>query len=1103
MRAFAQAPSAESPTPGNANTFSLGALAAMLVCAAAFLGIGAPAASAAPEAQPGWGYQRSFGELGGGQFQPARTPVAVDSNGNILTAILDQGTFSIYTSDGTFLSNQSGNGLVRNIAVDPSDDALYMDEFSGFGADSVTRWISDGTPSPTYTQDPTFSAVPQGEGLAVDPTTQDLLIADPGAEAVRRYDTTGTLLDTIATPGNNPAWIVAAPDGSFYVAPAEGPVITHFSGSGTELGAISVGALHGLAFDTTHEVLVVSVNDNLENYSPAGQPISVTPGKSGTVGLAYDGGTGLLFERVIPQINVYGSVPVPGVGAPTVSGVQSTSADVSAEVDPGAGPPEGSAAFFEYSDDGGDSWDPTPAEAVERTGTEGPDTIKANLTGLKLNTEYLVRVKAFNVFASNTSVATSFSTPQVAPLVETGVASDLSETSAVLHGTVNPAGLQTGYHFEYGTTTAYGSRIPVSAEAPAGNNRVPVNVSRPITGLQSGVTYHYRLVAENAIGETAGADRTFTTATPGEVFPRRAYEQVTPVDKEGAQVLSDFHVQAAKDGSAIAVTTVAAPRSAPSSLILQNHLSRRGPDGWLDWTPTDAPQDSMPGLNEASTAAVSEDFEHALVISNRVLDAGGIAGGGNLYVKDLLTGDYTFVAGAPGAAAWLALTGIQANEQIFIAAAPDFSWILFGGKPQFLPEASAAAIYRWTRATGDLEIESLLPGNIVPPFEAQLPNPYKRELPSASTDGSVLGFGLASGVYRREGGETKPVSASQIPNDPAGTEAQPGVFDGMTPDGRYIFFRSEARLTGDTPDSGGPGSGTFLLYRYDAVTDDLEFLTLAGTEIGVYGFGEDGQTIYTDDLTKTVVWHAGQLRTVTADRPVDAPSGIRASVSANGRYFVWIDVAGEAHSYDAVAEEETCVSCLPGNSSDLVHILPGGRGIGNHEPRAVTENGMMFFDTTDRLLAADHNGARDVYAYKNGRLDLISPGTEDYDAFFVDASEDGSDVFFQTDQGLVGQDTDGESDVYDARVGGGFASQNPPPPPGTCAGAECAQAGGQPTASPPMSTAAPANSTTAQKKKHKKHKHKNKKHKHKKKGHKGKRQGARSSAANHSRNLGK
>lgn len=1092
MRAFAQAQSAGSTSRENGNTFSFGAFAAMLVCAAAFLGIGAPAASAAPEAQLGWSYQRSFGESGT-NYESPRNPVVVDGAGNVITSMAPEGGYRIYAADGSLLSAPGGNGLVRNLALDPNDDTLYMDEIAVFGGTTVTRWVSDGNPSPTYTKDPTFE-VPQGEGIAVDPTTQDLLVADPGAEAIRRYDTAGTLVATISTPSVAPAWIATAADGSFYAAPAEGPVITHFSGAGTELGTISgVGGLHGLAFDMTDEVVVASVDDSLKTYSPTGQFLSGTPGKTETFGLAFDGGSGLLFERTLSQINLYRPATVPGVEAPVVTVVGFDGAELSAEVAPGAGPPEGSVAHFEYSADGGGSWKSTPDQALA-----GKEEIEADLEGLTLNTEYLVRVRASNSLASNTSGAVSFATPEVAPVVETGVASDLSETSAVLHGTVNPAGFQTGYRFEYGTTTAYGNRVPLSAEAPAGNNRVPVSVSKLITGLQLGVTYHYRLVAENAIGETAGDDRTFTTLTADELFPQRAYEQVTPVDKEGAQVLSDFHTQTAEDGSGIAVTTVQAPSGAPSSMILQNQLSRRGTDGWLDWTSTDAPQDSMPGLNEASTTAISADFEHALVISNRVLDAGGIAGGGNLYVKDLLTGDYTFVAGAPGAGAWNAMTGLQSNEKVFIAGAPDFSWIYFFGRPSFLPGAPEFAIYRWTRAAGDLQLESRLPGEIVPFFSAQEADGYKRELPAVSSDGSVLGYGLNSGVYRREGGETKPVSASQIPDDPAGTEAQPAVFDGMTPDGRYIFFRSGSRLTEDASEA----SLTFL-YRYDALTEKLEFLMPSGgSTVAVYGFSQDGQTVYNDDETQTLVWHAGQVRTVTTDRPAQVTAGSATAVSPNGRYFSWLDEVGAAHLYDLDADEASCVSCPPGGGSgEGARFLAIGRSIGNREVQAVIDDGTMFFDTPKRLLDADHNGARDVYAYRDGRLDLISPGNDGFDAFFVDASLDGSDVFFQTDQGLVGQDTDGESDVYDARVGGGFASQNPPPPPGSCAGAECVQAGGKPAASPPMATTGAANPATP----HKKHKHKNRKHKgkkHKKKGQKGKRHSARSSAANDSKNLG-
>ncbi|HSS43166.1 MAG TPA: hypothetical protein VLK37_11535 [Solirubrobacterales bacterium] len=1074
--------SAGSSKEGNGNTFSLGVLAAMLVCAAAFLGIGAPAAGAAPEAQPGWSLQSTFGEAQGSAFEGSQNPLAIDGNGNIFATYQESGRVNGYAPDESSLGPYGFTNEVQNLAADFGEGVLYVDNLFG---GPITRWVSDGAPTPTYTAAPGFS-VPGGAGLTVDTSTHDLLVADPGAEAVRRYDTTGSLVDSIATPSISPAWIAAAPDGSFYVAPDGGSDITHLSATGTVLGTTAgVGALQGLAFDPVQELLVASVGGLLKTYDASGQFLSEVNGNSAA--WLGSGDNGLLYGLANGAINKYVPATVPGVESPLVTNVQPNSVHVSADVDPGAGPPEGSQAHFEYSADGGLSWTSTPDEGVERTGTDEPDTIEANLTGLTLNSDYLVRVKASNAVIPNVlSPATSFSTPEIAPVVETGSVGDRSETGAMLYGTVTPAGLQTTYHFEYGTTTAYGSRAPLEAEAPAGNRRVPRTVQRPISGLQPGTTYHYRLVAENAIGETLGDDRTFTTLKPDELFPQRAYEQVTPVDKEGAVVQSDFHVQTAADGSAIAVTSAAAADDSESALILQNYLSRRSPDGWLDWKQVDPPQDAEPNLNESATAAISDDFEHALVISNRALAPGGVSGAGNLYVKDLSTGAYTSVASAPDPNAWDLLVGIQANERIFLAAAPDFSWILFWGIPSFSPEASTTAIYRWTRASDELKVESRLPDGTVTTSPVQTADGYQREMPLASSDGSAVAFS-ASGVFRRENGQTTAISVSRVTGDP-NDEPQPATIHGMTPDGRYVFFSSERQLTDDAPPANPAADG---LYRYDATTDELLYLgpKIAGTVLGVYGFSGDGQRVYFDNGARTVVWDEGTIRQVTTDRPV-AGNFLTTSVSASRRYFAWEDPDHNVHVYDAVLGESNCASCpADGSTGGDARMMAVGRGIGNRAVRAMMDNGTVFFDTPIRLLAADHNGTRDVYAYKEGRLDLISSGDEDFDATFVDASEDGSSVFFQTNQGLVGQDTDGNADVYVARLGGGFASQNPPPPPGSCQGAECAEAGGQPAGGPPVNTAAVASPATAPKK-HKKHKHKHKKskkHKHKGQGQKSKR----------------
>jgi hypothetical protein len=72
----------------------------------------------------------------------------------------------------------------------------------------------------------------------------------------------------------------------------------------------------------------------------------------------------------------------------------------------------------------------------------------------------------------------------------------------------------------------------------------------------------------------------------------------------------------------------------------------------------------------------------------------------------------------------------------------------------------------------------------------------------------------------------------------------------------------------------------------------------------------------------------------------------------------------------------------------------------------------------------------------DGRLKLISTGTSPQNSQFVDASLDGSDVFILTRERLVGVDRDGDLDLYDARVNGGLADQNPNEPV-PCQGDDC------------------------------------------------------------------
>jgi|GEM_PF-4108323 len=81
--------------------------------------------------------------------------------------------------------------------------------------------------------------------------------------------------------------------------------------------------------------------------------------------------------------------------------------------------------------------------------------------------------------------------------------------SATLNGKILPNGFPvTEAYFEYGVTTAYGTKVPITQNFGSGNNFVDVN-PMTISGLASNTPYHYRLAAKNVNGAAFGDDQTF------------------------------------------------------------------------------------------------------------------------------------------------------------------------------------------------------------------------------------------------------------------------------------------------------------------------------------------------------------------------------------------------------------------------------------------------------------------------------------------------------------------------------------------------------------------------------------------------------------------
>lgn len=319
-----------------------------------------------------------------------------------------------------------------------------------------------------------------------------------------------------------------------------------------------------------------------------------------------------------------------------------------------------------------------------------------------------------------------------------------------------------------------------------------------------------------------------------------------------------------------------------------------------------------------------------------------------------------------------------------------------------------------------------------------------------------------------------------------------GVFQYASADGRRVFFTDESQLT--FPSSAAAGKPA--LYEYNVETRTLADRTLgaAGADVrGFSGASKDGSHLYfvakgaltgaqenaqgevaQSGKPNLYLLEEGALTFIarldpTSDRSTwgfelaseggEAPTGgellLSTRTSPSGRYFAFNSVRGltggpsgtnQIFLYDAASGSLVCASCLPGGGAPAgpseipLPIKTTEAEAPVYLPRGLTDNGQLFFTTTQALLPADTDGVADVYEFREGQLHLISDGTGAGPSFFFDAGEGGSDVFFATSDALVRSDTDNALNLYDARVGGGFAEPPPPAPPCN-AGESCRNAG--------------------------------------------------------------
>jgi plastocyanin len=138
--------------------------------------------------------------------------------------------------------------------------------------------------------------------------------------------------------------------------------------------------------------------------------------------------------------------------------------------------------------------------------------IAANISGLSPNTLYHFRIVATNSAGTRFGGDRTFTTLSVTgpPVATTNPATFIASFSAMLNALLDPHGLTTSVHFDYGTTPSYG--LTTAPQNRAGNTFQAVGAN--VTGLTANTLYHFRVVASNGAGTTMGSDRTFTTLTP-------------------------------------------------------------------------------------------------------------------------------------------------------------------------------------------------------------------------------------------------------------------------------------------------------------------------------------------------------------------------------------------------------------------------------------------------------------------------------------------------------------------------------------------------------------------------------------------------------------
>jgi hypothetical protein len=284
-------------------------------------------------------------------------------------------------------------------------------------------------------------------------------------------------------------------------------------------------------------------------------------------------------------------------------------------------------------------------------------------------------------------------------------------------------------------------------------------------------------------------------------------------------------------------------------------------------------------------------------------------------------------------------------------------------------------------------------------------------------------------VYTSTGTPVRAISASHL----LGVAVDPGTEDLYVDEGGKVSEFDPSGNQLGTATGAGRLSGSVGLAAYQ---DELYVSDRGpGPETGkldVFGRSvlpsdrETDNPLVVDSVSTTEARHTADFQT--------NPSGDQAvfpSVRALGEAGEETGGHTDVFRYDSPSGKLACVSCT------LSGFPPSGESSLSPNGLSLTDEGRVFFDSHEALLAADTDERQDVYEWEavgsgnctpssagflhGACLALVSAGTSTFDSGLLSANSSGRDVYFFTRDVLAPLDENGPTmKIYDAREGGGF-----------------------------------------------------------------------------------